>query len=275
MPIYLKDIFKTPKQLRFVEERGYDLNASIHEPHPEKGSFLIHEAAKYDKVETINALIKAGVDMNLSAVRPRKFYGHTPLIIALSERSTRTISYLIHEKADVEKCDAIGEFPLAKAARKGDNKSLKLLLDARANVDQENLLSTFVTSQGLPHKHMTALMYAFQYGMVSSVTLLLDEGANVVNSQNKDAFIYCDYEILRQEMKAKIQKRRSHIENQYNFLVEFSLLDSIVKLICGYTHGCNYNSSFFKFASKRHNSSLDHTVALNQENYPSKRRKIR
>jgi hypothetical protein len=281
MPVHLfKDIFKTPKEVRFVEKRGYNLNASIHEPHPQTGSFLIHQAAKRDKVKIVAALIKAGVDINLSAAQLGKSYGQTPLSIAVWKGNKKTISFLIQEKADVEKCDAMGEFPLIKAARKGDAESLKHLLDAGAEINQENLLNPYFDNRNLPYKHMTGLMHALQNCMSNCAMLFLEYGAETTNSQGVEALIYCDYNKVREKIRAEIEERRSNIEKQYRILTRTLFLGSeIIKLVCGYTHGCNHNSSFFKFTPQKHKLSLSGSTGVesiileeNPSSYYKKRR---
>ncbi len=284
MPILLlKDIFNiltsSPEDLKFIKKKGYNLDNPINEPHSETGSLLIHKAAHHDKEKIVATLVKeGGVDVNLPASPSSKeFHGQTSLCIAASNRSRRTVSFLIHQKADLEKCDAWGEFPLAKAARTDDTDCLKLLLDAGANINQENLSSVFINPQNLPHKHMTALMYALENCMSDAAKLLLDYGAEVVNSQGRNALLYCSYEDVREKMKIKIEKRHTNAQRQYRVLNDFSFSDSIVKLIFGYTHGYNYNHGFFSASQKQVKSSSQSTSkpVLLREDHSSKRRRVR
>ncbi|MCD6040300.1 MAG: ankyrin repeat protein 26-like [Gammaproteobacteria bacterium] len=279
MPSTLRDIFKEPSHFSFLKRRGYDLDRQIDQPHPQKGYFLIQDAASCGQKEMIAILLQEGVDINFSVSQESdEFRGQTPLCIALSQKNNITASFLIEKKADVAKCDLEGEFALIKAVHLGDSeKIIRDLIAAGANVHQENLINPHAYPAHLPFKHRTALMYALASSSVNAAKLLLDYGAAIVNSQGQNVLDYCMNDPLRQVMKKEIEQRCLSIQKQYQILRDAtSFPGEIAETVCSYLPHYPCANSFFKPSRKKMSRYLSNITepASPKEGELSKKRKI-
>jgi ankyrin repeat protein len=272
----LRSIFKDPSHLLFLERERYDLDSRLDEPHPKTGCFLIHKAAEYDQKEIVAILLQEGIDVDFSVPEWDEFYGQTPLNIALSMENESTASFLLDQKADVEKCDLKGEFPLVKSARVGDCEKIKSLIAEGANVNKENLINPHAPSPHLPFKHRNALMYALENSRLSAATLLLDLGSAIVNSQGQSVLDYCTNNLVRKRIEEDIKTRCPVIREKYQNLVANNtpLPKAITEIVCSHMPEYYHASNFFKlYNEKLGRSKAPETTSDGQEK-PCKKHRV-
>src|SRR3954464_9029447 len=87
------------------------------------------DAANHDDLKAVEALIRAGNDVNA----PNR-YGVTPLSLACTNGDTAMVKALLGAKADPNLALPGGETPLMTCARTGDAEAVKALLAAGADV---------------------------------------------------------------------------------------------------------------------------------------------
>jgi ankyrin repeat protein len=104
----------------------------------------LHFACKYWGKETVEILLKAGVDPD-SKTTPG---GSTPLFVCVVFSNTAAVEILIKNGADVNAVNSEGQTPLIFATLNGSVDCVKLLLTAGADVEVKS------------KKGMTALGYA-------------------------------------------------------------------------------------------------------------------
>lgn len=98
--------------------------------------YIIHHAAQTDKTAMIEALLKAGDDINKRAESSDELYnGSTPLILAASQGALESVELLVENKADINAANAEGYTALAQAALINDHDIVKSLVDAGAKID--------------------------------------------------------------------------------------------------------------------------------------------
>jgi len=118
---------------------------------------------KSDDIEKIRELTKNGADVNV-----RNEYNATPLIKASGEGYAEIVKLLLEAKADVNAAtNADASTPLYIASGNGHTEVVKLLLEAKANINA-------VTTNGL-----TPLYIASFQGHTEVVKLLIEAKANV------------------------------------------------------------------------------------------------
>lgn len=149
-------------------------------------------AARADDIESVKALLAAGVDVNQVSG-----YGWSPLLVATQNRYYKLGAYLLDHGADPNLANKGAWTPLYLATdnrniesgdypvRKGDMDHLdfiKLLLDKGANVNARMKDSTetrtVFTNQWLDENGATAFLRASQSGDVVLMKLLLAHGAD-------------------------------------------------------------------------------------------------
>jgi hypothetical protein len=92
-----------------------------------------HVAAYFGLVDTIMGLLKKGHNPHL-----QDSYGRTPLSWAAENGHKAVVKLLLEAKADVNAKDNKGQTPLWCAARNGHEAVVKLLLEAKADVDAKD-----------------------------------------------------------------------------------------------------------------------------------------
>ncbi len=161
-----------------------DINTPLY---PEKGSTLMHLAARADNAAALRALVAMGgnIDVLDRTVHERKFGrgtvlelssvigGWTPLMVACRQGNDSAIRTLLELGADVHYADAKGEAALHLACRRGKASIVEMLLDAGADPHA-------VTEEGA-----TPLLIAGYFGSASVARRLLEAGA-VVDQADDD-----------------------------------------------------------------------------------------
>ena len=91
----------------------------------------------------------------------------TPLHCAAGSGDEGIIRLLVNAKANVNKTDTIGETPLHEAARNGNEGIIRLLVNAKANVDKTSDIGR------------TPLIYAAYFDHLGAARALIEGGAKV------------------------------------------------------------------------------------------------
>lgn len=164
---------------------------------------LISLAAKWDRIEVVQFLLKRGADPNIIGEN-----GDTPLMTALEdfsstgrEAATRTqlASLLISRGADVNARDHRGGTPLLRAVRWDNPRAVQLLLDKKANPNQAD------------EKGNLPLVEAVKKGAVGMTAALLNAGAdpNRKDHKGKTAWVHAQQK-ADQGMTALLEKAGAH-----------------------------------------------------------------
>ena len=146
------------------------------------------EACKQGNLEKVRALIKQGVDVNMSVWEIRGVYqskppvfgrtmrsgfttpsSQTPLLVAISNRHIDIVKELINAGANVNKGNSSKETPLMFASIGGHNEIVKILLSAGADINAKS--SSYSSSKG-PRSY-TALYFASENGHLQVENTLL------------------------------------------------------------------------------------------------------
>jgi cytohesin len=127
------------------------------------GNTPLHTAVLYDKLNIVEALLRAGADVNA-----RDKWGSTPLHFAASPG---TATALLKAKAKVNAVDSVGRIPLHDAAHRGSDQVVRTLLGAGADVNRN--------IDGTP------LFLAADNGQARTVDALIEAGADV-NSADEE-----------------------------------------------------------------------------------------
>jgi ankyrin repeat protein len=126
------------------------------------GSTALLWAAYHSDLETAQALIEAGADVDMSNI-----YGISPLLQASRTGDAALVGALLGAGASIESPHPDGETALMAASRSGSLESVRLLVDAGADV---NAIETY--------QEQTALMWAAAEGHVDVVNMLLRNSAD-------------------------------------------------------------------------------------------------
>jgi serine/threonine-protein phosphatase 6 regulatory ankyrin repeat subunit B len=119
--------------IALLAKYGADINQYIYDA---QKVTPLHYAAASRPLAMIDALIKAGANVNLQDIN-----GFTPLIIAakMHPESYKIVSLLLKAKADVNVSDGAGNTALAAAARSNEDRGVVLaLIQAGADVNAKN-----------------------------------------------------------------------------------------------------------------------------------------
>ena len=142
--------------------------ANVNAKYVPLGSSALNGAASSGDIECVRLLLENGADANLGSER-----GGFPLVSAISHNmdyiESDIISAIIHllleNGADTSLSDTFGT-ALAHAAAGGEEKCLKLLVDAGADVNAPGF------------KGMTPLLWAAKNGQTGTTRLLIESGAD-------------------------------------------------------------------------------------------------
>ena len=127
-----------------------------------KDSNALHYAAYNAHVETIRALVGAGVDVNA-----KNKFGYSPLQYACANGSVEAVEILLTLGADVHSHDKMRWTGLHRAAGSGHAEVVEVLLKRGANVNSNDL------------QNYTALHEASWCGHVEIASLLVAHGARI------------------------------------------------------------------------------------------------
>ena len=155
-PLMYAAAFGNAEQMKLLLDAGADVNAA----NAIKATALIW--AEGDPAKS-RMLIAHGADVNV-----RTQQGRTPLIVAAGYDGGPELVRLLLAKGANARAPGDGDSALSKAAERGDVETMKLLIDAGADV---NAASPFLGE--------TPLMNAALSGDVAAVRLMLEKGAKV------------------------------------------------------------------------------------------------
>ncbi len=125
-PILISTVLHRTNHVNALIQAGADLNL----PHGVDGRTALHIAVKYGHMDTVNALIAAGA--NLEA---REQQGYTPLHAASSSRYNNIVNVLVAAGANVNAQDNEEQTPLVNAVILGQTQTIETLIAAGANVN--------------------------------------------------------------------------------------------------------------------------------------------
>jgi ankyrin repeat protein len=150
--------------------------------------------------DLVEVLIKAGANVNYVVEDADKL---TALHAAVERGDSKTVRILIEADADVDQVDDNGSTPLYKAALHGSIEKVKLLINADADVD-------------IPDRHgETPLYIASQMGFDIIVKALIKAGANVYikNIKGKTALNKATHKPVRNQLKTAETKKELEVLN--------------------------------------------------------------
>jgi ankyrin repeat protein len=127
------------------------------------GATALHWAAHWNDVETADALIRAGANVNAA-----NDLGVTPLLVAAADAGPAMVTALLRAGANANSRLPSGETPLMAAARTGQAEAVRALLVHGADLNARDSA-----------REQTALMWAVGEGHSEVVRLLLEAGADV------------------------------------------------------------------------------------------------
>lgn len=178
---------------RPAAERLLKANPELLHAQDPAGSTLLHHAAGFGTLETMQWLIDSGAEVNAknrrgstplhwsapdeakvrlllargASLNAKQGDNRTPLYLAAMLGNGHSILRLLLEKgADPNIKTSNGRTPLMAAASRGDEKAMRMLIDAKAAVEAKD------------NAGETALMLAATNGSAPAVRLLLDAGAD-------------------------------------------------------------------------------------------------
>ncbi|MBE6449569.1 MAG: ankyrin repeat domain-containing protein [Alphaproteobacteria bacterium] len=180
-------------EVRRLIAEGVDINAV-----DEHGNTALMYAAKKGFSLTIEALVKAGADVNFQ----KSEVGITALSFAAMKGFERSIEKLVNAGADIEVQDYKGNTPLILAAIYGNTRSVAFLISKGCHINAQ-------TKSGY-----TALMLAAKHGFYDTVKLLINAGADTTmkDKLGKTALIHAsehNYSTCEELLKSCAQKASS------------------------------------------------------------------
>ena len=152
--------------VRLLVEAGADVNAA----EGFGGNTPLHEAVEEGNAEIVQILVDAGADIEAEG-----FMGQTPLSLAAEEGASEIMQILLGQGADNgtpegedKQTPAIGSEALFTAIKKGDVETVRLLVEAGADVN---------AAEGFGGN--TPLHEAVEEGNAEIVQILVDAGADI------------------------------------------------------------------------------------------------
>ena len=146
------------------------------------GNSILFEAANSDAAAPVQALIKAGAELDAANEN-----GETPLFYAAS-LGRKVTPLLIQAGANVNAKNKDGQTPLIAAAQNGELESVRLLIDAKANVNAADNQgrTALINAAGLTAANMTSFKID-EAAVTRMVELLLGAGADVKAKSQLDS----------------------------------------------------------------------------------------
>jgi ankyrin repeat protein len=148
-------------------------------------------AAANGNVGVVQALLKAGADVNYAVTLDNPQRGRTALNSALLSGSAETIKALLSAGAATHKPDRHGWLPVHYAAYYDSPTSLTLLKEHRANLEANTTTE----------RSETPLMLAAQYGKLAALRSLLAQGVNTATRDRYGKNAY-DYAVFFKQVAA-------------------------------------------------------------------------
>jgi hypothetical protein len=235
MPVTLKDIFTQPEHIKFLTEKGYDLEDSITKPHPVTYSTVLHDATIYNRKDIIEVLAQAKIDLNQYDEHPDPTrYGKTPLLLAIYDCEEQMVSFLIQKRVNIHKCEKDnGKSPLMLATVRKSENIMNFLLKAGVNVNQENkknILEGRTSEYACP----TALMYAASRQDIKLMCLLIRQGSRLKNSKGTKFLDCCPNRLANKKILDFIRAMASEEIAAISNAIKKPPADPIINIICGY-----------------------------------------
>ncbi len=163
--------------------QGHDINTRN-----ANGYTGLHLAATRGSVATMQALIRAGADVNAPAPGEQG-YGRTPLDSALYKDQAAAVALLLYSGARVDVADQTGWQALHYASYYKATQSMPLLIAAaqkqRATID----------ARAMGRRGETALMKAAEMNHLEGIQMLVKAGASVdvLDNYGKNAIDYAEF----------------------------------------------------------------------------------
>jgi hypothetical protein len=269
------DIFKKNEEhINFIKEHGYDLDKNIDQLHPFIKNNILEVAILADKVEMVKIFIENKADINYSKVvfsedNTGTIYRRTPLQLAVLYGRELSVKCLLDHKADISLLDMSNKSHLSilmlgatvNGAISGNCEVLKMLLEAKADIHQEN-----TSTPRHKEKYMTALMYAAARGNMNAAIFLLDHGANIKNSKGKSVFEYSDC-LTKKKIQKYISKHIAITQELQQVLNSLSIPKDLKDLICSYSRGASFEENKITPALKQPGSNLKETFKVKEPDH--------
>ncbi len=229
--------------IQYVTKHGYDLERGIDQRHPINKNSLLENAIIDGEENIVKILIESKAEINpadqfVTLPKGNAYTYKTPLQLAVFLKRRVAVKHLLDHKADINLLDRSDKSYLSilmSGAYSGDCKILSMLLDAKADIYQEN---TDTLRQ--KEKYMTALMYATTSNMQEAAIFLLDQGAHIKNSQGKSVFEYCDSPLLEKAIKKYINQHTTATYGLATTLDNLAIPRNLIELICSYSRGFSF-----------------------------------
>ncbi len=150
--------------LEYLLEKGAGVN-----PQGGDGPIPLWWGVQHGQFECVRILVKYGADVNCTVTPSfhKDDLAEILLIVAAKRGDTRSLRLLVESGADVNQADNKGQTPLLVSAKTNDAACMQLLVEAGADVNHADFMSH------------TALGVAAEYMSPLCVKLLLESGANV------------------------------------------------------------------------------------------------
>jgi hypothetical protein len=228
------DVFKGNKEhIGFLSKQGYDLGKSIDQLHPATKSSILEDAIIDFKYDLVKILIEKKADINRfsrfqNGLRETK----TPLHLSIFLRRSLAVQYLLDSKVDIEILDMShgrGLSPMMQAATSGGSNILAMLLEAKADINRENLNSLRQEEQ-----YMTPLMYAVSEHKEKEAIFLIRHGASMVNSIGKTVFDYCQNSVIKEKIQKYINLNIVIAKEFRLILFSQGLPNDLADIVCNY-----------------------------------------
>lgn len=169
------------------------------------GTSAIHEAIRHDHHEMLEAMLKKGVNVNLTEDQPQ-VAGTTPLMIACAYGFPKVVKMLMDAGADDSLANVNGETAAHIAV------SVKVRFKKISNEDRVEMLKCLKTVDTPGKNGRTPLMAAQDYDLHASYILtpvFIEKGADVNRADDNGntalmlhAEWYCDKEVFKAMVKA-------------------------------------------------------------------------
>lgn len=212
---YLDIVFELSKQ-------GLNLNEVNH-----NGTPLINYAISTNLFSLLTIMCESKVDLN----RRRDFY--TPLTLAIKNKNTEMIKYLIKQGADINVTGYFNDTPLQVAIYHQDMENIQLLIELKADIKK------------ITESKDSAFSTAIEFGSMEAVQLLLKHEPKLINHHSAEKLnkllTFCLERTRLDQAKLLIDSGIQLISSD-NQLIHKSVIDNNFKLVSFLIqHGANLN----------------------------------